>query len=167
MLTKNEATVRATACSRMESKVDPRNNWRHIIPALKIDHSIGNGDLSSCFSLTDSAGTEKESLEHKWILDIGATRHVTDNLASLSTINSVYSTVKMGNGNTVELYKMETLKATNVVDTAVKIVSIVKVESSLQFITNLLSVSCIRKKKMDLNLRTVNDNPELGRVEVI
>lgn len=76
--------------------------------------------------MTDSAGTGKGSLEHKWILDSDATRQVKNSLAALKNITSVY-------GNTVEIHKMGTLKATTVVDKVVKTVFIGEVEYVPEF----------------------------------
>lgn len=103
----------------------PSNNWHHKIAALEVDHNNGNGDPNYYFALMASVGIGKVPLEHKWMLDKGATRHVMNNLAAIS--NSVYSIVEVRNEKYVEIYKMVTVKVTTLVDIVVKKVSTGKV----------------------------------------
>lgn len=100
-------------------------------------------------------------------MDSGANRYVTNNFAALRNIKSVYSTVDMGNKNNVEIHKMRNLKASTVVDTVVRTISIGEVAYALEFTTSSLSLSCIRKKRLDVNFKTDNDIPEIGLVEAI
>lgn len=79
----------------------------------------------------------------------------------------MYSTVEIGNWNTVEMHHIITLQATTVDHTAVKTVSLVAVAYTVELTRNLLSASCIRKKRWDEKFKTDNDNSEIRLVEVI
>lgn len=112
-----------------------------------------NNEKDFIYFLTHQVDEENRSnLRNKWFLDYLSSRHINKDAKYLVELKYAEDTVKFGEGSTVRVEVIGKLRAKTISDGVVKIIEAIYVEYVPKITTNLLLVSCLKKKDIRSSL---------------
>lgn len=106
-------------------------------------------------------------LHRRWFVDSGASRHMTNDDSNLENMVSSKDSVEVGEGTRANIEEVGTIRATvssEGLDRNILISDIAYVPS---LTTNLLSVSCLRRRGLSVLFSDVGNDPNRGQVSIM